>query len=96
MERLCSSRGIFKKASEPSSTSGLLSSIHSNGLGIRRVRASRYAVAGIKQRRDPKFVFVYEGVIAECANAKPAFDPLVAIPPKRTPRKVIALTLTSV
>lgn len=49
------------------------------------VVAFRYAASGIKQSREPKYVFAYAGTPLVSAYASPAGVPRDASPPKRTP-----------
>lgn len=47
--------------------------------------------AGRKQRREAIFAFVSEGAPDEFEQTKPQIEPLIAEPPKRTTRKVVAV-----
>ena len=100
-ERLFSSRGMFRKASDPSSVFvfspvAILHFIYltilfrpsAAILGGRQRAWACYAVAGIKQRREPKAACVSEGARFELAQARPALAPSDARPPNKSPRSV--------
>lgn len=48
-----------------------------------------YAVAGIKQRREPMRAYAAEGTLFERAETRPALAPVFAAPPNSTPIKVV-------
>ena len=61
------------------------------GIGTCIVPCRLDYAAGRKQRREAINALAPEGASLELEQTKPQFEPLPAGPPKRTPRKVVAV-----